>query len=105
LPTAENTHQIARRIDPATRVVYAENDPAVDFARPMALLHVGTLHHYTGDDGADLLDQYAQALPSGSSVVVAHFSDPQTDELSPLARRREQVFLRSPMLHRCSDRP
>ncbi len=29
LPTAENTHQIARRIDAATRVVYVDNDPAV----------------------------------------------------------------------------
>ena len=29
LPTAENTHQIARRVDPTTRVVYVDNDPAV----------------------------------------------------------------------------
>jgi hypothetical protein len=29
LPTAENTHQLARRVDPATRVVYVDNDPAV----------------------------------------------------------------------------
>ncbi len=29
LPTAENVHQIARRIDPATRVVYVDNDPIV----------------------------------------------------------------------------
>jgi hypothetical protein len=134
LPTAENTHQIARRVDPTTRVVYVDNDPAViehsevllagdelsrivsadifqaaqvlghatvrthlDFSRPIALLQVGTLHHYTGDDGADLMRQYVDALPSGSYVVVAHFFDPGTDELSPLARRMEQVFLHSPM--------
>ena len=58
LPTAENTHQIARRIDPATRVVYVDNDAAV-------IAH-------------------SQALLAG-------------DELSPLARRMEQVFLHSPM--------
>lgn len=29
LPTAENTHQIARRIDASTRVVYVDHDPAV----------------------------------------------------------------------------
>ena len=29
LPTAENVHQIAQRIDPATRVVYLDNAPAV----------------------------------------------------------------------------
>jgi SAM-dependent methyltransferase len=134
LPTADNTHQIARRIDPATRVVYVDNDPTVvaqsealladdelcrvvdvdifqpsqvlgsetirshlDFSQPLALLQVGTLHHYVNDDGTELMRQYIQALPVGSFVVIAHFFDPETDELSPLARRMEQVFLHSPM--------
>ncbi|SDX59059.1 S-adenosyl methyltransferase [Geodermatophilus africanus] len=134
LPTAENTHQIARRIDASTRVVYVDNDPAViahseallagddscrvveadifrpadvlgnetvrgllDLTQPLALLQVGTLHHYGGDDGAELMRQYVDALPTGSFVVVAHFFDPETDELGPLARRMEEVFLHSPM--------
>jgi hypothetical protein len=29
LPTAENVHQIAQRVDPAARVVYVDNDPMV----------------------------------------------------------------------------
>jgi hypothetical protein len=29
LPTADNVHEIAQRIDPATRVVYLDNDPGV----------------------------------------------------------------------------
>lgn len=29
LPTSDNTHQIAQRINPETRVVYVDNDPAV----------------------------------------------------------------------------
>ena len=29
LPTAENVHEIAQRIEPATRVVYVDNDPVV----------------------------------------------------------------------------
>lgn len=29
LPTAENVHEIAQRIEPATRVVYIDNDPVV----------------------------------------------------------------------------
>jgi len=29
LPTADNVHEIARRVDPATRVVYLDNDPVV----------------------------------------------------------------------------
>lgn len=135
LPTAENTHQIARRVDPSTRVVYVDNDPAVlahggallagdercrivaadifrpdevlghrgvrevlDLSRPLALLQVGTLHHHhDGDDGAALMRHYVEALAPGSFVVVAHFLDPQTAELGPLARRMEQVFLHSPM--------
>ncbi len=40
LPTARNTHQVAQDGDPACRVVYADNDPAV-VARAQALL-VGT---------------------------------------------------------------
>jgi hypothetical protein len=37
LPTAENVHEIAQRIDPATRVVYVDNDPVV-LAHASALL-------------------------------------------------------------------
>jgi SAM-dependent methyltransferase len=134
LPTAENTHQIARRVDASTRVVYVDNDPTViahseallagdescrvvdadifrpaevlgneavrdllDLTQPVGLLQIGTLHHHVGDDGAELMREYVDALPSGSFVVVAHFLDPETDELSLLARRMEQVFLHSPM--------
>jgi len=37
LPTADNVHQIAQRIDPATRVIYVDNDPIV-LAHGRALL-------------------------------------------------------------------
>jgi len=37
LPTEENVHQIAQRVDPATRVVYVDNDPVV-LAHAKALL-------------------------------------------------------------------
>jgi SAM-dependent methyltransferase len=134
LPTAENTHQIAQRIDPEARVVYVDNDPVViahgealltendfthfvaadifrphevldnpvvqknlDFTKPIGLLHVGTLHHYTKDNGAELMKEYIDVLPSGSFVAVSHFLDPLTPEHSKLARRMEEVFLHSPM--------
>jgi SAM-dependent methyltransferase len=45
LPTAQNTHEVAQAVDPACRVVYADNDPVV-------------LSH-------------ARALLSGDSVAVA----------------------------------
>jgi hypothetical protein len=134
LPTAENTHQIAQRIDQEARVVYIDNDPVViahgqalleendfthfvsadifepeqvlgneivrkhiDFTEPIALLHVGTLHHYTNDNGGDLMKEYIDGLPSGSFVAISHFLDPETSEHSQLARRMEEVFIHSPM--------
>ncbi|MFD5248425.1 SAM-dependent methyltransferase [Amycolatopsis sp. NPDC058340] len=134
LPTAENTHQIAQRVNAGTQVVYVDNDPVVlahgrailennpnthfvaedifqpgrllanevvrehlDFSRPLALLQVGTLHHYTADNGADLMREYIDALPSGSFVVIAHFFDPEKPGLSELARKMEELFMHSPM--------
>lgn len=134
LPTAENTHQIAQRIDPEARVVYVDNDPVViahgealledndythfvaadifepqdvlqnptvrkylDFTKPIGLLQVGTLHHYTADNGDELMKEYIDALPSGSFVAISHFLDPETPEHSQLARRMEDVFIHSPM--------
>ncbi|MFE0459621.1 SAM-dependent methyltransferase [Kitasatospora sp. NPDC058965] len=38
IPTSPNLHEIAQRIDPAARVVYADNDPIV-LAHAQALLH------------------------------------------------------------------
>lgn len=78
------------------------DDPVVtrnlDFERPIALLQVGTLHHYdeTGLTVPGLMAQYLDALPSGSYAAVAHFLDPE-DEDSALARRMEDVFVHSPM--------
>lgn len=37
LPTAQNTHQLAQQVDPAAKVVYVDNDPAV-IAHGRALL-------------------------------------------------------------------
>ncbi|HEV2783279.1 MAG TPA: SAM-dependent methyltransferase [Actinophytocola sp.] len=135
LPTAENTHQVAQRIQPEARVVYVDNDPVVlahgralledndqthfvsadifvprevldneivqrhlDFTEPIALFQLGTIHHYAGERSpADIMREYIDALPSGSYVAISHFLDPETPELSPLARRLEDVFLHSPM--------
>lgn len=69
----------------------------LDFTRPLALLHVGTLHHYLGEDAPALMQTYIDALPSGSFVAIAHFHDPQTPENSELARKMEEKFIHSPM--------
>jgi hypothetical protein len=69
----------------------------IDFTEPLALLQVGTMHHYTGERRVgDIMAEYIDALPSGSYVVASHFMDPE-NELSPLARRMEDIFLHSPM--------
>ncbi|MDI2031429.1 SAM-dependent methyltransferase [Saccharopolyspora sp. TS4A08] len=69
----------------------------LDFDEPIALLQIGTLHHYLGDDGPELMRTYIDALAPGSYVVLAHFFDPETPEHSDLARRMEELFLHSPM--------
>lgn len=132
LPTAENTHQIAQRVNPEAQVVYVDNDPAVaahsralladndrshfldadifepgrvlddplvrdklDFSRPLALLQVGTLHHFDeaaqGRSAAEVVREYVAALPSGSFVVFSHFLDPE-DEHREHARRMQELL-------------
>ena len=34
LPTADNTHEVAQRVAPASRIVYVDNDPVVLVHRP-----------------------------------------------------------------------
>ena len=134
LPTVENTHQVAQRIQPDARVVYVDNDPVVlahgralleendqthfsaadifepreilhdevvrkhlDFTQPIALFQISTLHHYDGERSpGDIMQEYIDALPSGSYVALSHFFDPE-NEYSELARKMEQIVLQSPL--------
>lgn len=134
LPTAENTHQVAQRLQPEARVVYVDNDPVVlahgrallvendqthfsgadifeprqtlsdpivrkhlDFSQPLALFQLGTLHHYDGERSpASIMQEYIDALPSGSYVAFSHFLDPE-NEYTEVAKRMEQIFVHSPL--------
>src|SRR2546423_7262591 len=49
LPTADNTHQVAQRVDPRSRVVYVDNDPLV-------LVHARALLTSSAEGGTDYLD-------------------------------------------------
>lgn len=69
----------------------------LDFTEPVALLQVGTLHHYLAEDGPEMMRAYVDALAPGSFVAIAHFFDPETPEHSELARKMEDLFLHSPM--------
>ncbi|MBR7826338.1 SAM-dependent methyltransferase [Actinospica sp. MGRD01-02] len=69
----------------------------IDFAEPVVLLHVGTLHHLVGDDGPAVMGEYIDALASGSYVVFSHFLDPEVPELTDIAKRIEDVLVRGPL--------
>jgi hypothetical protein len=136
LPTAENTHQVAQRINSEATVVYFDNDPIVaahgralledndrthfgvadlrqpeevlrhpavtrhlDFARPLALMQCGTMHHLEDSERPDqIMARYIEALPSGSYVAISHFYDPADGSpISELAREAERRFQASSM--------
>ncbi|TCK22466.1 SAM-dependent methyltransferase [Pseudonocardia endophytica] len=72
----------------------------LDFDEPIALIHNGTIHHYNDPARSpeSIVDEYVEALPSGSYVVIAHFFDPDDNgEASELARTLEDVLLRGPV--------
>ena len=49
LPTADNTHEVAQRVDPAARIVYVDNDPLV-------LAHAHALLTSTPEGATDYID-------------------------------------------------
>jgi O-methyltransferase involved in polyketide biosynthesis len=66
LPTADNTHQVAQRVAPESRIVYADNDPMV-LAHARALLTStpeGACDYVEGDlrDPDDILAKAARTL-------------------------------------------
>jgi len=69
----------------------------LDFNEPIAVIQNGTLHHYIGDEGPQIMQQYVDAVVPGSYTVIAHFFDPETPEHSAIARKMEEKFVHSPM--------
>ncbi|MFF9043934.1 SAM-dependent methyltransferase [Streptomyces parvulus] len=49
LPTADNTHEVAQRLAPETRIVYVDNDP-------MVLAHARALLYSTPEGATDYID-------------------------------------------------
>ncbi|MEU9128765.1 SAM-dependent methyltransferase [Kitasatospora sp. NPDC048540] len=71
----------------------------LDWSKPIALLQLGTLHHYNGEHlrtRRDIMRGYLDALAPGSYVAISHFLDPE-DEYSATARKMEDMFLHSMM--------
>ena len=67
MPTAENVHEIAHTIDPATRVVYLDNDPVV-LAHARALLADDKV---TFAAAGDLRDPAGRRPPPAASTRIA----------------------------------
>jgi SAM-dependent methyltransferase len=70
----------------------------IDFSEPVALLQIGTMHHFDGPRSgpAEIMRKYIAALPAGSYVAMSHFLDPE-NEHTAVARKMEEMFLHSPM--------
>jgi O-methyltransferase involved in polyketide biosynthesis len=95
LPTADNTHQVAQRVNPACRIVYVDNDPLV-LAHARALLS-STPQGATDYIHADLrqpdqiLEAAARTLDIGQPValmlmgILGHLSD--YDEAHSIVKR------------------
>jgi S-adenosyl methyltransferase len=95
LPTADNTHEVAQRVAPESRIVYADNDPLV-LAHARALLTSspqGACDYIDGDlrDPGRILGQAALTLDFTQPValmllgVLHHISD--TDEAQSIVGR------------------
>jgi O-methyltransferase involved in polyketide biosynthesis len=95
LPTAENTHEVAQRVTPQARIVYADNDPLV-LAHARALLTStpeGACDYVEGDlrEPGTILAQAARTLDFSQPValmllgILHHI--PGTEEASSIVRR------------------
>src|SRR5690349_24593610 len=60
LPTADNTHQVAQRVAPESRIVYADNDP-------MVLTHARALLTSTPEGACD----YVEGDPREPDTILA----------------------------------
>jgi O-methyltransferase involved in polyketide biosynthesis len=95
LPTADNTHEVAQRVAPESRIVYVDNDPMV-LAHARALLTStpeGKTDYVDSDlrDPAGILAKASGALDLGNPVALLLFGIlhhiPDTDEAYSIVRR------------------
>jgi hypothetical protein len=138
LPTVDNTHEVAQRVAPESRVVHVDSDPMVlihakalltsspegatdyiesdfrdpdailaaaaatlDFARPVAVMFLGMLGHFSNDEEVvPLIRRVMAATAPGSYLVIAHGSSTSEGLLEAARRYRDSgadpYTLRSP---------
>ena len=94
LPTANNTHQVAQRMAPESKIVYVDNDPLV-LAHARALLTSqpeGAVEYIDADirnpdailDAASVLLDFKQPIALMLMGIMGHFTD---DEAYPIVQR------------------
>ncbi|WP_432888746.1 SAM-dependent methyltransferase [Kribbella sp. CA-245084] len=94
----ENTLFVSADIfDPDEVLSKPEVRDFLDFSEPIAVMQAGTLHHYIGTEGAQIMQKYVDAVVPGSYTVISHFYDPETPEHSAVAVKMEETFIHSPM--------
>jgi O-methyltransferase involved in polyketide biosynthesis len=138
LPTVDNTHEVAQRVAPESRVAYVDSDPMVlihakalltsspegacdyieadfrtpdavlaaaaatlDFTRPVAVMLLGMLGHFSDDDEVvPLIRRVMAATAPGSYLVIAHGSSTSSGLREAARRYRDSgadpYTLRSP---------
>jgi hypothetical protein len=114
LPTADNTHQVAQRVDPSCRIVYADNDPVV-IAHANALLvstSEGACDYLRADvrDVDTILDGATRTLDFTQPIAVLmlqllHFVSEEDDPYSIVRRIMDAMPSGSYLVlaHGCSD--
>jgi O-methyltransferase involved in polyketide biosynthesis len=114
LPTADNTHEVAQRVAPDSRVVYVDNDPVV-LAHARALLTStpeGKTDFILADlrDPETILTQAARTLDFSQPVAIVlngvlHFIDDDADPYAIVARLMEATAAGSYLVigHAASD--
>src|SRR6266576_371628 len=69
----ENTLFVSADIfDPDEVLSKPEVREFLDFGQPIAVIQNGTLHHYIGTEGAQIMQKYVDAVVPGSYTVVSH---------------------------------
>jgi S-adenosyl methyltransferase len=137
LPTSNNTHEVAQRVAPESRIVYADNDRLVlaharalltsepegatqyldadirdpaaildaaakllDFKRPIALMLMGIMGHFTDEEAYPIVRRLLDGMPSGSYFAL--YDGASTNEAFNEAQRGYNesgavpYYLRSP---------
>jgi hypothetical protein len=92
IPTANNTHEVAQRINPAARVVYVDNDPIV-------LVHARALLRSTHPDG---ITAYIDADLREPDTILA---DPALEDALDLSRPVALMLVAILHFLRDEDRP